>query len=329
MDAETAPLYSGSGFQTTFHQRWPTLRNSHLRALAWLLDAPDLLDAAAPRWQGRIAQLPAHAADEARDWLLQLECDPQALDTFLNVHRFTRLGRYAENLLAWYFRYRGILVEHGLQVRAGKNDTVGEFDFLLRQGDALLHWEFAVKFYLLCSDDPSLAGVQQADYFVGPNLSDTLGKKIRKTLERQLLLGQHPAAQALLPEALSGAQALMKGWLFYRRGDAPALLKAGVSARHCRGWWCTVDELAAHVAQADDAVSIIPRLAWMAPARLPLEAGRPVDEIRQALLQGFEQDPMPVMVAVLERQSDEWLERERGFVVPDPWPERAGERVRC
>ncbi len=311
-------------FQQAFHRRWSVLRNPHVRALAWLLDSPDLLDASAPRWQGKIAQLAPSAADAAREWLMQLEAAPQSLEEFLNVHPLTRLGRYAENLLAWYFRHQGTLVAHGLQVRAGKDQTIGEFDFLLRHGDTLQHWEFATKFYLLYSDDPAVAGLQRADYFVGPNLADTLGKKIRKILDRQLLLGQHPAAQALLPQPLANAQALMKGWLFYRRGETPPLLAAGVSAAHCRGWWCLPDELETHVGEA---AAIIPRIRWMAPARLPLAEGWAVSEIRQALLAGFERDPMPVMVAALQRQGDEWLECDRGFVVPPDWPRQAGQRL--
>jgi hypothetical protein len=35
-----------STFQQQFHARWHCLRDPHVRALAWLLDAPDLLDAA-------------------------------------------------------------------------------------------------------------------------------------------------------------------------------------------------------------------------------------------------------------------------------------------
>ncbi len=311
-------------FQQTFHRRWSALRNPHVRALAWLLDSPDLLDASALRWQGKIAQFAPSAADDAREWLMQLDASPQPLEAFLNVHSLTRLGRYAENLLAWYFRHQGTLVAHGVQVRAGKDQTIGEFDFLLRHGDALLHWEFATKFYLLYSDDPAVAGLQRADYFVGPNLADTLGKKIRKILDRQLLLGQHPAAQAVLPEPLAEAQALMKGWLFYRRGETPALLAAGASTEHCRGWWCLPDELETHI---DEAAAIIPRIRWMAPARLPLSEGVTVSAIRQVLLEGFERDPMPVMVAALQRQGDEWLECDRGFVVPPDWPQLAGQRL--
>lgn len=313
-------------FQAGFHQRWATLRNPHVRALAWLLDAPGLLDPAATRWNGRIATLPADAADASRDWLLPLDAQPGALEAYLGVHRFTRLGRYAEQLLAWYFRHQGILVAHGLQVRAGKESTVGEFDFLLRDGDLLRHWEFATKFYLLNSDDPLVAGVQQADYFIGPNLSDTLGRKIRKILDRQLLLGFHPAAQSVLPQPVHSAQALVKGWLFYRCGEMPDLQAVGVSSHHCRGWWCTLEEVAVHVAEAG---AIIPRIAWLAPARLPLSEGLGVAELSAQLEALFAIDPMPVMVAALQRQGGEWIEAERGFVVPDQWQQAARQRLQA
>jgi hypothetical protein len=319
MAAEASPS-DGLSFQQRFHRRWPTLKHPSVRALAWLLDAPDLLEASAERWGGKIASLSATAADDSRNWLLELDRAPAELDAFLGVHRFTRLGRYAEHLLAWYFRHQGSLFAHGLQVRAGKEDTVGEFDFLLKQGDGLVHWEFATKFYLLNSDDPSLAAVQQADYFIGPNLSDTLGRKMRKILDRQLVLGNHPAAQPLLPQPLSNAQALVKGWLFYRRGDVPDVQKVGISAQHCHGWWCTLQELGEHVIEAG---AILPRIAWMAPARLPADQGWRLKELQASLTHQFAQDRMPVMVAVLRRDQDEWVEIDRGFVVPDEWQQQA------
>lgn len=322
MAAEPPAVGSGR-YQADFHRRWSDLTNPHVRALAWLLDAPDLLDRNAARWQGRVATLGGDAGEACRDWLLALDADPQALADYLDVHKFTRLGRYAESLLAWYFRHRRTLVAHGLQVRADEDQTVGEFDFLLRQGSELLHLEFATKFYLLNSSDPKLADVQQADYFVGPNLSDTLGHKIRKILERQLMLGSHPAAQALLPQPLSGAQALMKGWLFYRRGELPPLAAAGVSPNHCRGWWCTLQELGTHLPGPG---AMLPRIAWLAPARLPESRTMAPQALEDSLQVLFARDPMPVMVVSLEQQGDVWLECERGFVVPDQWPAAAAAR---
>ena len=313
--------------QRAFHQRWPTLRNPHVRALAWLLTAPGLLDADAPRWQGRIACLPADAGDTGHDWLLQLDAQPQALEAFLNVHRFTRLGRYAEKLLEWYFRHRGVLHAHGLQVRTpraeGGEHTVGEFDFLLALEDGLTHWELATKFYLLCSDDPNVSDVQQADYFVGPNLADTLARKMRKILERQLALGQHPAATALLPRPLVQAQALVKGWLFYRRSDAAPARDTGISATHCRGWWCVLSELRAH---AGPQLALLSRLEWLSPARLPAERVLTPEQAADRLAQGFAVDGMPVMAASLRQEGDVWIEVDRGFVVPDQWQQEAARR---
>ena len=317
-----------ASFQHTFHQRWNFLKDPHVRALAWLLDAPDLLDTEAPRWQGRIASLGPDAAIAVKDWLLALEREPAELHAYLNVHRFTRLGRYAENLLAWYFTHVQRLVAHGVQVRSGKEETIGEFDFLLRDkegGQGLLHWELATKFYLLCSANPAYAKVQTADYFVGPNLADTLGAKMRKILQRQLLLGEHLAAQSVLPEPLSRAQALVKGWLFYRREEPVDPKTLGISAHHCRGWWCTFSELEEHI--GDHAV-VMPRLAWLAPARLPASESMNAKAMRGWLERQFSEDLMPVMVATLQPSGDEMLEIDRGFVVPDDWMQRADQKLR-
>lgn len=312
-----------SAFQAQFHQRWQGLSDPHVRSLAWLLDAPDLLDVAAPRWQGKIASLPAGSAHRASDWLAQIDAAPAVLHSFLDVHRFTRLGRYAEKLLAFYFAHQGTLVAHGVQVQAGKDDTVGEFDFLLRDDEALVHWEFATKFYLLYPHNQSSAGLQEAEYFVGPNLSDTLGAKMRKILDRQLALGQHPAALKHLPQALFAAQALIKGWLFYRL-DALATTADGVSSQHCRGWWCSLQELDAHAA---DCCVILPRLSWLAPARLPFSAGHARSTLANQLADNFQTDTMPVLVASLAERDGCLVETSRGFVVPDDWQQKAQQRL--
>ena len=314
-----------STFQQLFHARWYFLRDPHVRALAWLLDAPDLLDAESPRWEGKIARLPPHAADLDRDWLMALDDQPELLRASLELNPFTRLGRYAEKLLACYFSHRKQLAAHGMQVRAGKEETVGEFDFLLSDGVSLLHWEFATKFYLLYSSDPAWAGVQTADYFVGPNLADTLGAKMRKILDRQLSLGQHPAAQALLPRPIDHAQALLRGWLFYRRGEEIPSQRLGIEKNHCRGWWCTLGEIDAHLSES---CAVLPRLAWLAPARMKDEELVSRSQLQEQLRAQFQEDPMPVMVASLMRDKDIWLESDRGFIVPDDWQGKAGKKLR-
>ena len=308
-------------FQEQFHQRWQQLTDPHVRALAWLIDAPNLLDGNAPQWQGRIARLDSRAGEAARDWLHALERAPAALHAHLAFQPFGRLGRYAEKLMTFYLQHQGVLAAHNVQVRASGRETVGEFDFLVWRGDALLHWEFATKFYLL---EPGAAGTPpQADYFVGPNLADSLGAKMDKIFSRQLQLSSHPAAQPLLPQPVAAAEALVKGWLFYPDGDYPLLPALGVCADHCRGFWCGLADLPVAARYA-----VLPRLSWLAPALLPAADTLDRGELESRIGAQFDTDSMPVMVALLRIAGSQALEVDRGFVVPVGWRERAGEHVR-
>ena len=314
-----------SRYQRLFHERWQHLHDPHVRVLAWLLDSPDMLDRAAPQWQGRIASLGRDAVQQAAPWLLQLDRQPEALHQWLAVHRFTRLGRYAERLLTWYFREQGNLVAHGVQVRDGSN-TVGEFDFLLREQGRLVHWELATKVYLLqptVTASPalsrSLSGIG-ADYFVGPNLADTLGAKMSKIMDRQLGLSRHPACRAVLSEPVESAAALIKGWLFYPDAAEVMLPAAGLSADHCRGFWVEAGSLNV---LPDERYLLLDRLQWLAPVAVGIEETIAAEQLLSMLRERHVQQPMPVMIARLRLRDGRWFETERGFVVPDDWANRA------
>jgi hypothetical protein len=311
-------------YQAAFARRWGHLRHARVRALAWLLDAPDLLDIHDPHWAGRIATL-GPVTLEAADWLARLDLDPAPLDAVLEGKPTRRLGLYAEQLMALYFSQpfvqpfaaMGKLLAHGLQVRAARNDTVGEFDFLLDDGDGgATHIEFATKFYLLREgegDDATFDG------FVGPNLADSLGRKMRKVLDHQLLLAGHPAAQALLPRPVSSARALIKGWLFYPAGVWRA--REGIAPGHCRGFWCALAELGALDC---DRFVVLPKLEWLAPFQA--DAAAPTLDragLRDELAALFAQVNTPVLVALVREEGEHIVEYERGFVVPDDWRERA------
>lgn len=311
-------------FQSEFERRRGHLTDPYVRDLAWILDSPDLLDPAAPQWQGKIATLFDHQGQDIDDWLNELECDPQELRALIESHGFARLGRYSELLIAFFLRKRNLLHAHGLQVRAGKNETLGEFDFLLYRTvngnpPVLLHWEFATKFYLLEANGNG----RDADFLVGPNLADTLGAKMRKILDRQLSLSNHPAAQALLPQPVDSARALVKGWLFYSPTDGPTnseMTSNGVSASHCRGYWSAMADLDA---LSGEYFRILPRLSWMAPARAPIESCMNKYALADALIKHFEIDTLPVMVATMAQKGDAAIEVERGFIVPNDWRNRA------
>ncbi|TFV98618.1 DUF1853 family protein, partial [Oxalobacteraceae bacterium OM1] len=287
--------------------------------LAWLLDAPDLLDGHAGPWQGRVATL-GPVSPAVRAWLHELDAAPAALHAYLDLQPFTRLGRYAERLMAFHLDHAGMLAAHGLQVRLESGPTIGEFDFLVRSPAGLLHWEFATKLYLL--EDSSLGCY--ADYFVGPGLADTLGMKIRKIMDRQLALARHPAAAACLPSPVAAAQALVKGWLFYHAGQAGTDTPPGIAPGHCRGFWVALHELQP---QAGHRYRILSRLEWLPPMRCPHDDVRTFGELRERLVAQFDADGAPMLVAVMEEVDGEWIETDRGFIVPSDWQERAAGSV--
>ncbi|MCG2584252.1 DUF1853 family protein [Massilia sp. TS11] len=301
--------------QQTYFARWGALQHPHVRALAWLLDAPDLLDPLYPAWQGRVAPL-APLDDGAAAWLQALDQNPAALDAFLGARQFTRIGLYAEQLLAFYLGQRGRLVAHGLQVRDARQITLGEFDFLLEDGAGLEHWELATKFYLLSETGPG-AGL---DGLLGPNLADTLGAKLRKIFSHQLHLGEQAAALGVLARPMTRARAVLKGWLFY---PGAVVTPPGIAADHCRGFWCALAECAA---LPDTAYQILPRLSWLAPwqgSSAPLSRSA----LQAALAERFASHGMPALIAEVAEHGGQWREQRRGFIVPDDWRARAAGRA--
>ena len=308
-------------YQAQFARRWGHLDRPHVRALAWLLDAPGLLDPLHPGWAGKLAA-PSVVTSEVADWLARLDQDSAALDAALGARAWTRLGLYAEKLMAFYYQQHGRLVAHGLQVRASRNDTVGEFDFLLDAGPGgVEHIEFATKFYLL----EEMASVR-FDSLVGPNLADSLGAKMRKIVDKQLLLGAHPAAQALLPRPVLRARALVMGGLFYPAGRAAPI--DGIAPLHCRGFWCALAEIDA---LEFDAWVVLPRLQWLAPYMGPAQSASTInllnrDGLQAALAHQFETAPAPVLVAAVRQCDGMLVETARGFIVPDDWRARAAQR---
>jgi uncharacterized protein len=171
-------------FQTLFHEQWQNLRDPHVRSLAWILTSPGMLAKESALWKQQIAYIALPEKIALSAWLTELDQHPAELYEALALHKHRRLGHYAENLLAFYLRHQGVLYAHGLQVHVEGCSTLGEFDFLLHLPDGLHHWEIATKFYLFEEGEDR---VHQADLFdyLGPNLADTLGKKMDKIFRRR------------------------------------------------------------------------------------------------------------------------------------------------
>ena len=309
-------------YQALFHAEWHNLRDPHVRSLAWMICSPSILAKDSPVWKRQIADLVLPDQTKLRNWLADLDLRPTELHEALALHKHRRLGHYAENLLAFYLKHQNVLYAHGLQVHEDGISTLGEFDFLLRLPEGLLHWEIATKFYLFeFGDDPA----HQADLFdyLGPNLADTLGAKMDKIFNQQLALSQHPVAQKLLPERVMGARALIKGWLFYHYSTASLAVVEGIADPHCRGYWWTLDD----VRQLSIShFLILERLQWLAPVQTNLSEVMEKRQLQEALHRHFQCDNSPVMLAIMRKNGEVMQEFCRGMVVPDDWLLRAKEK---
>ncbi len=273
----------------------------------------------------------------------------------------SRLGRYAEILLRTVLaNIAGVtLIAANVAVRraAGHGngvDTLGELDFVWRDDASgeIIHWELATKFYLLA---PEPGRPVTFEHFVGPNLADRFGDKLRHIALRQLPLSTTVEAIAVLGRPADRAAAYLKGWLFYPLGwdsgstALPSALPSALAPGHLQGWWGSLDQFAASFvpdAQSDMPPDtqwcVLPRAGWLSPARLAVPACLTHAEIIAAVHQRFHSGPeapayrrtMPVMVCGLRRAANAgadgmplWEEVTRGFIVPDGWEHLAMRRA--
>ncbi|KMN82627.1 hypothetical protein VK98_07475 [Chromobacterium sp. LK11] len=276
-----------------------------VRDLAFLLSAPS-------PWRSGADIAPQRLLGADGPALLQaLDADPAELQHWLARQPTRRLGHYAERLLSFWFRLAPHieLVASNLPVRDADGRTVGEFDFLLRLDGQPLHLEAASKFYLQLG--------RSADTLTGPSLRDAWALKARK-LQTQLRLSRHPAAQAMLPAGFDGCAvgARLSGWLFHARDTSP---QAPPGARPLYGqYWPLRGDWPA--LNADSRWAWLPRLSWLAPARLGFEQTHTAAALRAQL----EEAAAPQLLAELQAGADGcWHEVARGFAVPPGWPQEA------
>ncbi len=251
---------------------------------------------------------------------------PIRVDSQSRLAGLPRLGRYSERLLEILIKEL-ISPENfaaNLPVREGKN-TLGEFDFVFRQGEVTEHWEAAIKFYLAVPPDQGLLSTRS---FVGPSLRDRMDLKLTKIFDHQLALAHRPVGANVLAEngfEVPISRAFIKGMLFYPKSDPRTIaqnwsLPPEISPRHARGWWAMVRELESF---SEGTFVVLPRLSWISEFRI--ETGLPPDsqmDLRQ-LIRFCDSSPDPVCVAELEREGDGWVEKSRGFVVANDWKSRA------
>lgn len=300
------------------------LRQPAVRDLAWALLSPPLL-AQAP-WPQRHPLTGSDWVDDPdalRDWLLNLDHDPAPLVDWLSRSARRRLGFYYEQL--WQFALQqapGVeLLAANLQIRQGGH-TLGELDMLLRDREGVHHLELAIKFYL----GPEHGDGVDPAHWVGPGCHDRLDRKLAHLADHQLPISARPESR----EALAGlgldrvqARLWLGGYLLYP-WHAHAESPQGAHPAHLRGHWLHQrDWPAFHAAHGDGRWQLLPRQAWLGPARITSDEVWTPTQLHDWLVSLDPQAQAQLMVRLEPGKDGDWQEAQRAFLVADSWPHLA------
>lgn len=298
----------------------PQYRQPRVRDLAWAIGSQPLVTCTRSDLSGIDSHGCARELERAKQLLEALDRDPRPLHAALSKPPARRLGRYFENLVAFWLGHSPDfeVLARNLQVRDAKL-THGELDLIVRdlRTGRVGHWEVAVKFYLQLGDPEDLGA------WVGPNRRDTLGRKAAHLVQQQCQRARHPVAQQLLASRgieVDEALLFVKGRLFHARaalaapalGSLQAAQPAGVRlhAAHARGWWCTASDFRRLASEAGLEWRELEKPNWLAD-QSGLDRG---PETGWLMDTGADLERPLHVVGFLGDQ-----EQERGFVVPEDW----------
>ncbi|MCP4598866.1 DUF1853 family protein [Neptuniibacter sp.] len=267
--------------------------------LDWIMNTPSLMD------------LPEGVSDFK--WLT----DQISLSghEFLPADNNKRLGIYFEDLVSQILNSapNSIDIKRNIKVFSGKI-TLGEFDFIGSSPAGDFHLECAVKFYLRVGKGDQLS------HFIGPGKKDRLDIKWQRMLSHQLALSSTDEGTITCAEL--GHQPkhkilLLRGYLFHPFSEFEAASAAHVETfapdinpEHLRGWWMRKSE--AELLGTQYHYSIMKKPYWLSPNVIENYS---LDELKTRL-DGVD---FPVLVNRGRFEKSRWVEKDRGFIVPEGW----------
>jgi uncharacterized protein len=297
-----------------------------VRDLAWACFSPQMLhleqlsDTPTGVLANAMPLTPARAL-----WLKQLDRDPSALLTHVSRRPTHRLGVYFEQL--WHFFLHSDpaveLVAHNLAVH-DQGRTLGEFDCIYYCTDRAchVHLELAVKYFLGVPRAGDTTTAANTHEWLGPDQRDRLKTKLDQLLQRQIALGEAPAAKQKLQDMGIGNMAreiALKGYLFQPLEEAPPS-PPGFNQACTMSKWVSYQQLELHCAGLDAAsFAILPKMQWLSPAQCDAAETRLTHrQLHAQLPERWQEDHYPLLIAALDGAH---TELSRFFVTPGNWPD--------
>lgn len=306
-------------------------KTQEVRDLAWACFSPPLLNLRQPPTSAPgITSCALLLTPPRQAWLAQLDLNAKPLIRHLSQRPTHRLGIYFEQL--WHFFLQQDpeieLISHNLAIQY-QGRTLGEFDCLYycHRRERHVHLELAVKYFLRIPPPQGSNLASTLSDWVGPDNRDRLDLKLKQLLQRQILLGDHPAAQPALQnlkiESLIKEIAL-KGYLF--QAPAEASYNAGPPGYNhdCRlHHWVPFDQLASYCDALNAAdYMVLPKMKWLSPAHCEHTAEKLTPyALRNQSIKHLSHDSYPIMIAALNESGSE---SSRFFVTPNTWPRISG-----
>ena len=241
--------------------------------------------------------------EELWSWFKNAENEPYSTDL-----EKLRLGKYAEELLYFYFKNspKYSLLGHNIQLIDDKL-TVGEIDYLLQENSTgnLIHLELAIKYFLKINIDGE-------DQWIGPSTKDNLSRKRNKLINHQLRLVED--YNRLIPAELQKKhftpQLLLKGAEFIHLKEY-----AITENPYKNAWWLHIENLK-NIHQENQQYSIVPnRKDWIFPFNHRLE--RMSFDLLEIELIDYLKLQNEILIS---RFSEDGTPLDRGFVVHSNWP---------
>jgi hypothetical protein len=265
-----------------------------VRDLIWAVSSPPLL---------------ALGNDVADPPLDRGMIDPAHLAGFLRERADRRVGHYFENLVHYWLKHlRQFEIVAHRQIVNDSERTLGELDFILRdEAGRLMHWEVAIKFYLLTK-----AADGQTPRYLGPNTTDSLDRKIERLLKHQLPLSERVYGN------VETRRAFVKGRIYHPPSagqGAPGLPELHPS--HLKGTWLHrggfVPFVEKRVPEAC-AFALLAKPFWLTPPVVRF----PIRDLAVTMERSFDGPANARHVALFDTRG---AEVQRLFVVPDNWPD--------